>query len=585
MNTEQHPFSGIEENPSIYLERSGKHSRAYAEKLLEAPEHPLSVEEAAEALEYEASICEFVVDEDLTLEKLIKSRKSEAPRFFGTAFLKNEVHIDGLEGQLRQHRTTEDVYTWLAQSALDKSITPAQFRELARQSREYYIAEVQQALLLDQDPDTSVFDSMSIAIEPEKILAYARADEAAREFLLQERALYSSADTGVNGAKRAFVDVYTKHINGMYSADIKILQILLEQSQLISDTETAEDAYAGLPSTLRNILATPASRQSLYKRIDYLQNGIGYREDGTATAVDYQVFAEPESNAGEKNSKPLFTLEQREKMQNLMMSKEEIREVYEAILKDAGLLSSESPDTWVPPKRGHRAADGLFQAVINPNKRTLSADGTDGVVLTPNGSRSLYEMLTVGGHELTHLNQNQADLALSRTLRIGAIKGRRVSMLRETGANLVQRELENDLFGQSKPVAYAYARALQVFEAGGTVFEATKAFYNEKLKSGITTDKIKLANEAADRVLRLGKTGSNSQPMSYAEENIMNAELAGAPLDVKARATKITTLDLDDQLRIHTFGLLPELAQNDIDWVPLLMKHMKPYIDKALSET
>lgn len=576
-----HPSLPVVE-ASLYMERSGKGSRERAEKLLLPPERPFSVEDAVEAYAYENSLCEVQIEHDLTIEQLIRTRKSESYRFFADAFLTGQVAVEGLEGQIRQNQSSEDVYAWLAQSALDKTLTPAQFREMSRQSEAYYKAEMKQAVLQGERPKNTVFDVMNIVIEPDKALYYAVADQNARAFLASERKIYPAESLGLDGAKRAFVDIYTKRINGMVANDIKVLESLIQQSQLIHDDETVVDAYRAIPASLQKAVSNEDARRILNKRLDYIVNGIGYDDHGHASAVDKDVFTSERAQATDKET--VYSPDERERLRNFKMSKEEINQLFVSILAEANILSAEDASTW-EPKRGHRAADDLYQVVFHPTKDTLAVDGTDGVIKTPNVARSVYDIMTIGVHELTHINQTRADRMLGATLRIGALKGRRVSMLRETGANIVQRELETKLFGVSKPVAYAYARALRCFEAGGDIFDATLAFYEEKTTSNYTVSKVDAATEATDRVLRLGMRGANSQPMSYAEENIMNKELADAPAEVRQRATKITTLDLDDQLRLHTYGLLPEVADDEIDWTPLLLKHIEPYINKALSES
>lgn len=77
--------------------------------------------------------------------------------------------------------------------------------------------------------------------------------------------------------------------------------------------------------------------------------------------------------------------------------------------------------------------------------------------------------------------------------------------------------------------------------------------------------------------------GANSQPMSYAEENIMNAELQDADPRVKSRATLLTSLDLDDQQRLHRYGLLPDAHAGEVDWAPYLMATLQPFIERALN--
>lgn len=575
----------IGETPNIYMERSGKGSRRLSEALLRPPEEPLSPEGIVAATAYEADLCDLRLDDTLTLEQLIRKHKAEAtqaPKFFADAFLKGQVHIDGLEGQLRQLKSPEAVYGWLADSAASSALDPTTLRELARQSGVYYRTEVKQALLRGERPHDDVLSAMPIVVDPKEALSYAQAGVKAREHLKAERRRLRNAEHGINGAQRAVVDVYSKRINALVAGDVIILENLAEQSELISDKETVVDAYEAMPAMLSRIAESDELRPRLNKRLDFLKNGIGYDSFGRASAVDKSIFEQPQPELIEESEPPVFTPEQREIFRNTLIPSEVIYDLLQGVLADAGMLSTEPESTW-SPGRGQRASDGLFQAVHHPSKDTFAVDGVDGVIMSPNNPRTLFELITVSVHEFEHINQAQADLIFGQFLRIGKIKGRRVSMLRETGANVVQRQSEKELFGSSKPVAFAYARAEQVIESGGDVFDATKAFYDEKMDSSYNTGADSTAKEAADRVLRLMlSNGTNSQPLSYAEENIMNKELESASNDVRRRATLITTLDLDDQLRLHRFGLLPQLEGSGIDWAPLIMKRLQPLIEQAL---
>lgn len=573
--------------PNIYMERAGKNSRQLSEKLIQPPEHPLSPEEAEEALAFEKKIVNFEVDADaeLTIKTMCFKRQSEAlmaPPFFADAFIRQAVHVEGLEGPLRQLKNADQVYEWLARSSVDGSLTPAQLRDLAKQSGEFYRTEVAQALLANAVPPKSLYEYKSIVVEPIVALRFARAELRAREHLQELWKLYPKGATGVNGARRAFIEIYTKKVNGLIAADIPVIEALIAQSELIGDTETIDAAYEVSLKGLRDFMDVPEARARLNTRLDYIRNGIGYDAEGHASAVDEEVVVEP--TRGESEEPPVYSHEERETLMNTEISGAEVRELCESILEAANLLSSEDPSTWAPG-RGERAADNLYQVVVHPTKDSFAVNGIDGVFIVPRKT-TLYAMLTTMIHELEHINQMELDREVAKVLEIGLIKGRRILMLRETGGNLAQRKAEKILFGSSKPVALNYARALQAFEDGADLFGATKVFYDQEFKTNPQYGQAKAANLAADRVTRLilgGGAGSNSQPMSYAEENIMNKELGDAPFEVRQRATAVTNLDLDDQLRLHQFGLLPVLTKETPNWLDIVREKLQPYITKALA--
>ncbi|MEO6109689.1 MAG: hypothetical protein ABIP50_01600 [Candidatus Saccharimonadales bacterium] len=574
--------------PNIYMERAGKGSREMAEKLLAPPEEPLDEVEIAEVKAFEREICDFPVDSELTLQTMLLTHKGEAleaPVFFADAFLKGQVHVEGLEGVLRQFRTKEDVYTWIAQSALngDDGVDPKILRDLAKQSSTYYINESTQALLRGDELSPVISDHMSIVADPQKALRYSRAELAAREYLIELREHHKSSAGSVEGAKRAFVDIYLKRVNGLVASDIPVMEYLMSQSEMIGDEETLDGAKAVVPHGLFEATGTPEKRDRLNKRLDYIRNGMGLDAEGHASAVDEEVLVEPTQEGAGSVEPSVYTLEEREILMNTELPAEVVRELLGEILNEVNLLSSESASSWYPG-RGHRAQDELFQIVTNPTKDSFAVNGIDGVLMIPGAPSSIYKILTVAVHELEHINQNQADKKLGESLKIGVIKGRRISMLRETGANISQRKAELQLFGVSKPVALTYARAIQAFEHGESMFDATRAFYDEKRRTFPDVGDVSAAKEASDRVLRLILSGGvNSQPMSYAEENIMNEELASASPEARRRATMITSLDLDDQERLHRFGLLPEVGDDSVDWLRIVIEKVAPYIDQALN--
>ena len=574
------------ETNNIYLERSGKGSKEASERLLEAPADPLDESEKADVRLYEEELCRQPVYGDMSLEHILTKHIGEtlaAPTFFSEAFIKGQIHVEGLEGSLRQLRTPGDVYTWLAQAARDQSIPVKDMLEMARQSAAHYKTEAAQALLRGDRPHEATLDRMPIVVDPYKTLEFAEGVIEARRYLLDKRREFGREARGLNGAKRAMTDIYLKRVNGQIAGDIPVLEFLVEQSRLIDDEEMVAGAYLAMPASLREAANNPERRVLLNKRLDYIRNGIGYDSDGRATAVDSEVVKTASGETVVEADAPIFNAEQREALRREEVSPEEMIQLFTEVVRSAGLLSDEDPSTW-SPGRGHRAADQLFQVVMHPTKDTFAVNGIDGVVTKPNKPRSLYDVMTIGVHELTHINQTQLDRQLGEVLHIGKLKGRRVSMLRETGANLVQRQLERELFGESKPVALAYARAIQRLETGGDMFDATQAFYEEKRRVSSGAGEAKIAAEAADRTLRLMLSGgANSQPMSYAEENIMNAELQDADPQVKSRATLLTSLDLDDQQRLHRYGLLPDVHAGGVDWAPYLLSALQPFIERALN--
>ena len=570
-----------------YLERSGKDSLVLAETLLKPSEFILNESEKQEVRGFEDFICGRAVDSGMTIEQLFLAHKGEtttAPRFFAEAFIKDNVKIPESIVDIPEFLSSEDVYMWLAASARDSKIDGVSMRNMAKQSVNYYKQVTAKALLEGTKPDDSTMDNMSIVFNPTELVKMSQSVVQAREFIHGlHRDLHEGGDRLV-GAKRAITDVYLGKINTVVVNDITTLDYLVEQSKLIGDDETAKAATEVIPPVIYNALCS--KEQGTIKRLDYIRNGIGLDTDGRATSVDEDVI---ENNVVDKSEflteAPLFTLEQREKLKSFKLSPQEMAGFYSRILEKAGLLSSEDSSTW-SPKRSHRAADELFQVVVNPNASNFSIDGISGVYKVASEERSLFDAIVVGGfHELEHVNQTQIDRELGKNLKIVELKGRRSSMFREGGANFKQRQAEMALFGDCKPIALAYARALKTLELGGDIFDASQAFFGEKKLSAPDSSPADLAKEAADRVLRLKLHGGfNSQPMAYAEEVLLDQELKGAQPELKDRAMAVTSIDLVDQVRLHRYGLIDLPEHLGIDWTEIIMREAEPYIQQALAK-
>jgi hypothetical protein len=570
----------------IYLERSGRDSRVMAETLVEPPELPLDDSQKQEVYGFEGYIRSYGIEAGLNIGDVILSHKDEmvtAPRFFAKAFLDGKIDIPKTHGNAIEFSSPEDVYKWLAKGVQELTVDEPTLLRMSKDSVGYYKRSIAESLIKGEPPELIVMDNMPIVLNPEETIIDALSALQARQFLRQLHRDYKEGGNRLDGAKRAIIEVYLAKVNSLAVGDITTLDYLVEQANLIGDNNTAEAASGIIPPSIRQALGSDNSRT--IKRLDYLRNGMGLDSEGHATVVDNaitQTRSQPEF--GPDTEPPLFTPQQCEKLKKYKINPQQMVEIYSRVLQQAGLLSSEDPSAWYP-KRANRAADNLFQVVINPNNDTFVTNGGNGSFKVASEERSLFDVIVVGGfHELEHVNQAQADFKFGEKLKIAKNKGKRVNMLRESGANYKQREAERALFGQSKPLSFAYAEALKVIDNGGNLFEAAQAFYNEKKRVDHYANQSEIAEEAADRVLRLIRFGGfNSQPLAYVEGTILDHELRGASVEVKSRALAVTCLDLVDQVRLHKYDLLPNVEEQRVDWTRIILKEVDPYIIKALS--
>ncbi|MNH58536.1 hypothetical protein D3C73_103400 [compost metagenome] len=572
----------------FYLERSGESAAALVDQLIQEPEMPLDDHEKQVVYEFERSLSECQLANGMTIETLIRATKSEdatAPQLFPEFILNHTVDTPGLEiPQLESH---DDVYHWFSEAARSKSVPTEQLREIITETGKSYRSYMEQVLLDEREPDDKVEVSTPLVLNPQEVLDVGLGLSEARHVLLSLRGAHHEGGEKVEGAQRAIIEVYLAKINALVAARIPIADYLHTQSLEIGDETTAKSANELIPSGLRRAIETPELRERLFTRLDYLRNGMGQNTSGKASAVmaESAYGAEP-SVETDPTSIPRFTPEQAAYLKETRLSVDEVIQFFERVIDRADLLSNEDPVTWSSARRV-RAADERFQVVKNPSKGIFGVDGVSGVYKVPSKGSSLYNLLVVGGfHELQHITQAQADRELGKTLRIaGAMKGKRPTMIREGGANASEREAEMRLFGKAKPIALTYARALQTLENGGNLREATRAFYQEKMRAMPETNPTDAATQAADRVLRLVRGGGReSQPMAYAEEGILSQELTHASSEARIRAMAVTSLDFVDQVRLHRYDLLPKITTS-IDWNDHIMAEFMKLLPSDLFPT
>ena len=571
----------------IYLERSGVNAVNMVEVLLDEPEMPLTDEEKAEVYQYETSLFTHDLGNNVSVSEAIRAQADEetiAPFFFADAFIKGAITLpDGEQGSVvPSFEAAQDVYVWLATSIKTGALSRESLVTMAEASAEHYMNSLTDSLANELPIADTAVDRMPLVLQPEKFITMVNNVQKSRQFIVGERQTQTKVEQPIEGAKRAVLDVYLGKINSLVASDVPMSEYLYLQSALINDDEMMDVARESIPSGLRRSVIDESTRPAVLRRLDYIRNGMGYRRESGASSVSEIITSSSpamfESQVDAESAH--FTPQQLEAFKQTMLTPEQQAAFFTRVIDAAGLLEG-------APSDGD-ANDGVrFKVRINKEKTTFMVAPGAKEFRVSSVPRSLYDVIVVGGfHELTHINQALADKQFGNTLKIAGLRGKRIAMLREGGANQKQRQAELQLFGRSKPVAsLTYASALKAIEAGGGIKEAAVAFYEAKRTSSPSTAKKAAAAEAADRVLRIVRQGGlNSKAMSYAEEVILHNETEGMSDAVKARATAITCLDLPDQVRLHRYGLLPEIDNTDIDWTPYILEVATPYIDEITSK-
>ncbi|MDR2336533.1 MAG: hypothetical protein LBE03_00295 [Candidatus Nomurabacteria bacterium] len=572
----------------VFLERPNEHAKEMLDLLTKPPEKPLTDDEKEAAYRFDKNLSATELREGVTIKDLIKNSKEEtviAPMMFSKSFLEGKVQSDGIN--IPSFESHEDVEWWAAEMALSPEVDKIELREIFDASAEAYKEEVANLILTNTDAPEEIFNSMSVVLKPQEAIERMLDLLKARDTLKELRKIHTekTADN-LDGAKRALTDVYLSKINGLVAEQMPILEYVATQALMVGDEKTFTTAMDAMPTMLQKQIKK-GNLERVFRNLDFLRNGVSVGESGKPSSVSNrvkQLIAEDDVVDDLKPREAMFSEEQIKKLKTFIIQPNEAVELVETILAKAGKLSSKKPDIDALERAGW-ASDDLWQVMVDPTKNTYSVKGERGLFLVGNKPRDLFSVLAVGlAHELTHVNQADSDRVVGESLSIIELQGKRTGGIREAGADLKQTDFEMGLSGKPKPRALTYAKALKAFENGGGVANASKAFYDEKIKILPDIDKHKAALEAVDRVMRLTRMGGiNSQPMAYAEEVILADEIKDLPEETKTRALTITGLDFVDQVRLHKYGLLPDVSDNIINWQPLILEVADNMINKAIN--
>jgi hypothetical protein len=572
----------------LYLERGGVDAELLTAELLRSPEYSLSEEERQEAYMFEGDLFSHQVREGASIGEVIRSQKGEeviAPFFFAQPFVEGSVTApESFKGLMPPFESGDEVYRWFGLCAKEGNVSAKELRDIAKRSGEVYRDKVATSLLSDESLDPKWYEVQSIVVAPEMLIDATRDIAAARKYLIELTKEYKE-ETPLEGAKRAFIEVYLARVNSAVATAIPMIATLKHQAESVGDEDMTTAASLAIPWGFRGSIDDRVRQQEVFRRLDFLRNGMGLDENGRASAVSLALEKTSGSAEDTSEARPRFTSDEMKIIKETMVNPSEVKTMMEALLSSANLLSDEPSETW-NLERMTRAGDELFQ-VVEHSIPSFAVNGKSGVYKIPSQPCSLYKIMVVGGvHEPTHISQAQADKRLGESIKIASLGGKRLAMLREGGADVQERAAGMRLFGESKPVALTYARALQSLEEDGDICKANRAFYEEKRRVMPSMNPWAVAQEAADRVLRLVRQGGiSSTAMSYAEGGLFVAELSRASPEAKRRAGAITSLDLVDQLRLHRYGLLPaDDTVDDIDWAGLSEVVFEPYVREALEK-
>lgn len=498
----------------------------------------------AEASVLEVSTAAWGVES--TVGDIISSKEfvlddKEAPPFDLSYFIfngGNEIKLKNNSIVLPAFNSDTEVIAWLSEMAILGS-KKGELLELALLSQSYFTDVVSEwyenGADEEDEPNSKLF---LLNIDPESSVDQLKKLLAAHKSLNLYAIRNKELDDNV---LNTWISIYQTKIISMLAEQIPRMNAIVEQSRY--NPELYEDVIEKMdkiiPWGILSLLVKidgESRADILFRRLDHIRNGYARNENSTSTVVSEAI--EGLDLYKQTTEEPIFTKDEVDIFRLTQVTPDRATNIISRLFEHYNL----NAQGWT---YGPNTTKRTYEVLGKSRKFNITLD-----------DRSLLDTITVGlVHEFSHVFQAINDGALP--YEIGKIKGKRSGGMREAGAIANERAAKEQLFGiHAGRANLSYARALEVLENSGNVYAAVKAFGEEKDKNA--SKRLKnTGKEASDRILRLIRKGFNSQPMVYAEGDILRDRIQEISEAYPGVGLGITCLDLPDQIRLQQIGMLP----------------------------
>lgn len=497
---------------------------------------------------------------------------------------------------------------------IQEQLTAKQRKEIATRGLNWRREELAKSL---GDPDAIEAyqdeETVTVNYTPEKLLAKLEDLQAYRTFYRTiHRRFKEETDVPdhIRTVRQTLIDLHMARVNSLLADLIPHAANLARQLDASEPSEQtnrlSEQLAAVVPTVVRAFRTEDADREAhvdayldgYARRLDLVRNGAawqpGSRNASPLSPELSDLADELSASTARELPEPELSAEDIALLDQTRWQAPQVQQFSESVLDSWDMLS-EHTATWdeVDDRSGW-APDGKWQVVVHPKRKSLSINGTKGVVIVPEDfDRGLLDespagALPVTAHELTHVWQTEHDKRLAEQLPLAEIKGRRYVTMREMGGIEQERAIQAKV-GRTRGVNLHYLRALEAKQAGANKLAVATTFY-ESVKAGRELDAKEDAaarNLAADRTLRLYRnSGHNSQPLDYIEQELILRGLGDiSPTHKTAVIIAGGSFSLRDSAALRRADLLElprEIEVNPAEDVwRIFMRDMMPAIKAA----
>ena len=561
-------------------------------ELMSVPAKPLSQEQRSRAFEFAAGLFAGRLDglevaSDMTMQQLqgvhaLSHQQTFAVEYFqGDAGSEDAKRIGVAEPDIGAlERALADV------PRMEVVVSGDERKQIAGRSTDWARDQLTAQLARSAETD-AVFQApryITVNYQPDKLLDKAMAVQAYRHFYRGAlEALRAEPDQLLSEAERTLVNVYAGRLNAMAAVDVFPGLLALEDQLARSAPGGNVDGWAArlrrAAPALGRIHDLPGesrlqAREAYARHLDAIRQGAPLELDEVdgdeVSLFTVQVLRDVEALAkatSREEPEQHNLTELGRELQGLSWNATQLRDFFETVLHQWGLLSRHKTTWRQADDRDGFAEDGKFQVIVTPRRENMSVDSTRRIVNIPEDIvRPLVGLspagaLPLAAHELSHVLQAYADYELGENIPLARIKGRRYRILREAGGVYQEKVLYRDYFGLARDANGHYVQAYTAKAEGRSRIEVARAFYD----SVVGGRQLTPAEGSAVRVFAVNRTsrlyrygGQNSQVLDYVEQSLVCDVLMQymQPEQVDAFLLGSASFNLEDSAMLHRFGLL-----------------------------
>lgn len=411
---------------------------------------------------------------------------------------------------------------------------------------------------------------LTIYKNPEDILEMARGYRQLKIYfnktLSDLKSELNTDDPQTKNAKIILTTLYIRRLNNFIAETYVEAHMFAYQARLSGRSDFIS-LLENLEKTLPAFTQLPDKQTARFlERMDHYRYGVSVGEDGKFTWLSRE--AQSQANLADHDvedtdvDRGIYADIEQSKLNSTKINGPTFGELLRQVLKEYDLLSKYTE--W-DRERETPAPDGKWQVIIDGQFKSLAVNDKQRIMKVPDKLVSLMRAITVGSHEITHVLQHNNKRLIGKLAILQQIGLDNVSEQTESGGIWQEREARQILKGKTdnSVSGTGYLKTLVAKIDGASFGDGVKQYYEDLLSKDPSKSPQEAATQAVNRTrrgYRYGgfeyarelKTLTNSQPLSYLEQELVYKNLAPK----QRKLLFIAGISIENILRLSAMSLL-----------------------------